>query len=191
MENATTASPVLAGAWKNWNFAPTPEATEAFKEATQGLAGVQYTLLAFASQLVNGTNYAFLCEAQAITLSPLTYPAVIDAFKPIDGKAVITGIKKVGPYPSPAPGGWVNWNFQPTPEAIKVFKTALKGFYGVGYQPLAYTTQVVAGTNYCFLAQGKVVVPSSPIRAALVYIYHPLPGQGEPHVTGIKQIPIP
>ena len=189
MEIATTSSPTLAGAWTNWNFAPTPEATAAFQEATQGLIGVKYTLLAFASQLVNGTNYAFLCEAQAATRDHLTYPAVLHAYKPIDGKATITGIKKVGPFPNPVPGGWSNWNFQPTAETVKVFNSALEGYVGVGYQPLAYTSQVVAGTNYCFLAKGTVIVPGAPQKAALVYIFQPLPGQGEPTVTGIKEIP--
>jgi hypothetical protein len=189
MEIATPSSATLAGAWTNWNFTPTPEATAAFKEATQGLVGVHYKLLAFASQLVNGTNYAFLCEAQAATQAPLTYPAVIHAYKPINEKATITAIKKVGPYPNPVPGGWANWNFQPTSEAKDVFTAALKGYVGVGYQPLAFTTQVVAGINYCYLAQGTVVVPGAPQKAALVYIHQPLPGQGEPHVTGIKEIP--
>ena len=88
---------------------------------------------------------------------------------------------------SPAvPGGWTAFSFTITDSAKKVFDTALKGWLGVGYTPLAFATQVVAGTNYCFLCKGHVVYPNAPEFAAKVYIYQPL--QGDPHITEISQI---
>jgi hypothetical protein len=84
------------------------------------------------------------------------------------------------------PGGWTAFSFTITQEAKKVFDQALKGLVGVSYTPLAFATQVVAGTNYCFLCQGKVVYPGAPELAAKVYIYVPL--QGEPHLSQIIQI---
>jgi hypothetical protein len=176
------------GGWTEWNFTPGHQDIAAFKEATQGYVGVGYTLVASASQVVNGTNYAFLCEARSVTLNQRVYLVVINAFQPIGGKPTITDIKKVGPFPNPMPGGWTNWNFHPSPEAVKFFDTASNGNLGVGYSPVAYTSQLVAGVNYCFLAKGTVVVPNQPHFAALVYIYQPLPNEGEAHVTGIKKI---
>jgi hypothetical protein len=83
-------------------------------------------------------------------------------------------------------GGWTNFNFTLTPKAKEVFKEALKGFVGVGYTPLAFATQVVAGTNWCFLAKGTVPVPGTPETAVLLYIYEPL--EGSPHITEIERI---
>jgi hypothetical protein len=84
------------------------------------------------------------------------------------------------------PGGWTGWSFAITPEAKKVFEDALKGFVGVGYTPLAFATQVVAGTNYCFLCQGKVVYPGASDIAVKLYIFKPL--KGDPHISHIERI---
>ena len=48
------------------------------------------------------------------------------------------------------PGGYTDWQFPVTSEAYHVFKTAFEGFAGAEYNPLAFATQVVAGTNYSF-----------------------------------------
>lgn len=83
-------------------------------------------------------------------------------------------------------GGWSGFNFNLSAEAHNVFKAALEGFTGVSYTPLAVATQVVAGTNYCYLCKGEVIVPGLPQIAALVYIYQPL--EGAPHITEISRI---
>lgn len=83
-------------------------------------------------------------------------------------------------------GGWTSFDFSLTRTALRVFGEAFKGFVGVDYTPLASATQVVAGTNWCFLAKGTVVVPSAPELAALIYIFEPL--EGHAYITEIKQI---
>lgn len=85
-----------------------------------------------------------------------------------------------------APGGWSNWHFTLTPEAEKVFKEAFAGFVGVGYTPMAFATQVVAGMNYSFLAKGKVVVPGGTEFPARIHIYV-APGQ-KPVITQIIRV---
>ncbi len=84
------------------------------------------------------------------------------------------------------PGGWTAFRFTVTDSAKKVLEAAFMGLLGVKYTPLAFATQVVEGTNYCFLCEGHVIVPSEPEFAAMVYICEPL--QGEPHVTEISRI---
>lgn len=69
------------------------------------------------------------------------------------------------------PGGWSDWHFTLTPEAEEVFKEALHQLMGVGYTPLAFATQVVAGLNYSFLAKGKVVVPGGHEFLARIHVY--------------------
>ena len=53
---------------------------------------------------------------------------------------------------------------------------------------VAFATQVVAGTNYCFLCTSTLVAPSQTQGAAKVYVFQPLPGQGEPYITQILPI---
>jgi len=87
---------------------------------------------------------------------------------------------------SPVPGGWSDWNFAISKEAQNVFDTALKGHVGVQYTPLAFATQVVAGTNYCFLCKAKVVYPNAPDQVKKLYIFQPL--DGPPHITEIIDV---
>lgn len=57
---------------------------------------------------------------------------------------------------------------------------------GVDYQAIACATQVVAGTNYKFFCNAKVVYPNSPNETALVTIYKPL--EGSPVITEIHKV---
>ncbi|WCM92394.1 hypothetical protein M5C99_18860 [Acidovorax sp. NCPPB 2350] len=83
------------------------------------------------------------------------------------------------------PGGWTAFNFDLTPEAKKVFTEAVN-LVGVTYTPFAFATQVVAGTNYSFLAKAQTVVPNAQTRVVKLHIYQPL--QGQPHITQIIDI---
>jgi hypothetical protein len=83
-------------------------------------------------------------------------------------------------------GGWSSFNFTLSPKAKGVFDQTVKPLMGVDYTPLAFATQVVSGLNYCFLCEGKVVVPGQPEFAALIYVYAPL--KGEPHIKSIDRI---
>ncbi|HVG58050.1 MAG TPA: hypothetical protein VNA24_05805 [Hyalangium sp.] len=85
-------------------------------------------------------------------------------------------------------GSWSSFNFTLSDDAQKVFKEALKGFAGVDYTPLAVATQVVAGTNYCFLCKGVLVTPGAQQTAVKLYVYAPLPGQGSAHISQITNI---
>jgi hypothetical protein len=50
--------------YTDWNFTISPEAQKVFNEALKGFVGANYTPLAFASQIVAGINYCFLCKAK-------------------------------------------------------------------------------------------------------------------------------
>ena len=66
-------------------------------------------------------------------------------------------------------GGWTSFRIL-TEDDKKIFDTALMGFVGVHYVPLLVATQLVSGTNYCFLCKGKGVYPDAQEFAALIYI---------------------
>ena len=83
-------------------------------------------------------------------------------------------------------GGWTAFSTTISKEASDVFTTALKGLVGVNYVPLAVATQVVAGINYDFFCNAKVVYPGAPERPAMVKIY--CPPNGVPQITAIVPI---
>jgi hypothetical protein len=85
-------------------------------------------------------------------------------------------------------GGWTGWNFEIPAKDKTVFAEAVAGLKGVKYTPLAVATQVVAGINYAFLSEGVVVHPNAKTNVFVIRIYAPLPGHGEPHVTGITPV---
>jgi len=83
-------------------------------------------------------------------------------------------------------GGWTPYSTTISSDAQKVFDAVIKPLMGVHYTPLAVATQVVAGLNYRFFCNYKVVYPNSPNEAAIVEIYQPV--QGTAHVTSIKKV---
>ena len=76
-------------------------------------------------------------------------------------------------------GGWTIAEDTAMTDKLKaIFEKALEGNLGVKYTPIACLgTQVVAGTNYCFLAQGTVVYPDAVPQFKLVYVYADLEAQ--------------
>lgn len=82
---------------------------------------------------------------------------------------------------APVSGGWsITDDTSITPEAQEVFDQAMESFTGVGYEPVdLLATQVVAGTNYCFLCRGTVIVPDAAPEYYYVYIYEDLEGNAE------------
>ncbi len=87
-------------------------------------------------------------------------------------------------------GGWkLTEDGALTEEAQSAFDKAMEGFVGVNYTPLALLgTQLVSGTNYCFLCRGTVVYPGAQPYCALVYIYEDL--QGAASITEIAPLDI-
>ena len=81
----------------------------------------------------------------------------------------------------PVMGGWTACeNTAVTEEAQAVMDKALEGFVGSKVEPVALlATQVVAGTNYCFLCKVTPVVPNAVTAYALVYVYAALDGSAK------------
>lgn len=84
---------------------------------------------------------------------------------------------------SPMTGGWSTYTDDPTEipaEALDALNAALEELVGCVYKPIALlATQVVAGTNYCFLCEMTVVAPDAQPSYALVYVFDGLSGEHE------------
>lgn len=83
-------------------------------------------------------------------------------------------------------GAWTEYRTQISEQEKEIFNAALKGLLGVEYTPVAVASQVVAGYNYSFFCNARVVHPHATNEAALVGIY--LPPDGKPRVTGIQPL---
>ena len=84
--------------------------------------------------------------------------------------------------PEPAvSGGWAVAEDPAMDDARSaVFAKAMEQLVGVDYVPVACLgTQLVAGMNYCFLAQATVVYPGAQPKYVLVYVYEDLSGNAE------------
>lgn len=78
-------------------------------------------------------------------------------------------------------GGWsYAASSEITDELRKVLDKALDGFVGSSIEPVAYLgSQVVAGTNHCFLCRSTVVYPGAEPKYVLVYVYESFDGSAQ------------
>ena len=78
----------------------------------------------------------------------------------------------------PLLGGWkAAEDFTLTEDKLALFEKGTEKLVGVKYTPVAYLgSQVVAGTNHCFLSQAVVVVPDESPSYVLMTLYENLQG---------------
>lgn len=90
----------------------------------------------------------------------------------------------------PLSGGWSVAEDNTVTEARKaIFDKAFEELVGVNYVPVAYLgSQVVAGTNHCFLAQATIVYPDAVPQCVLVFLYEDL--QGGVTLMNVADLPV-
>ena len=87
---------MIPGGWSPWKFV-TPDVRAVFDEATKGLLGVDYLPLEFSTQVVEGMNYRFICEAKMIFPDDRSYIVIMEIYKPQGGRnATVTSIERIG-----------------------------------------------------------------------------------------------
>jgi hypothetical protein len=92
-----------------------------------------------------------------------------DIAVPVVGKAAdVPPSRTMAVQPAPISGGWTKFRTI-TAADIPLFQEAIP--FGVQYEPLAVRTQVVAGTNYDFFCNAKVVAPGTEWYQAMVQIF--------------------
>ncbi|MBR4164303.1 MAG: hypothetical protein IKR11_12335 [Solobacterium sp.] len=87
-------------------------------------------------------------------------------------------------------GGWtITDSLTVTEEAQNAFDKAMENLTGVNYTPLGLLgTQLVSGTNYCFICEASVVIPDPVPYYAVVSVYQNL--QGEAQILNIVPLDI-
>lgn len=84
---------LLVGGWTKYHTL-TPEDQQVFTEAMNGFVGVKYAPNEVSTQLVNGTNYRFKCAA-SMPPSDVVWQAIVEIYKPIDGKPHVVAITRI------------------------------------------------------------------------------------------------
>lgn len=182
----------VAGGWTI--NAELPEMNDAtFDTARQGLDGASYSpLFILGTQLVAGTNYQYLCYSKAVVPNAEPSFKVVTVYKGLGDNPEVSILKikdfEVANYtseqgettPAGMMGGFKESEEFPNflnDEENTIFEKAFEGFDGVGYTPIAkLASQVVAGTNYAFLAYGKTMSAEPQTHLYVINIYNDLQG---------------
>ena len=196
--SSETGGGMLAGGWtvsEPGASSLTEEEQAIFDQAKEGLLGVEYTPVAvLATQLVSGTNYAYLCSSKAVTPEAQPEWCVVVVYNNLQNEASVSSVcdidlanihtldnvdttQAVGAWEIKAPAEGAKLSDERAQEA---FEKALEGFVGVGYTPIALLgTQVVAGTNYKILCYGQTVTAEPVSALYVVDVYEDLEGNAE------------
>ena len=84
---------VIGGGWTPYREL-TQEDKTIFDQAMEGFTGINYTPFLVATQVVAGINYKFKCKA-SLPGNAEIWEAIVEIFKPLEGKPYITGIHRV------------------------------------------------------------------------------------------------
>ena len=167
---------------------------EMFKKAMEVVLGETYEpVCVLATQLVSGTNYAFLARGTTVTETPVSNFFVVTIYKDLEGNASLKGISEINlsdihtraDVDEDIVGGWeVRDSGKPgslgSAEAQASFDNASEKLLGVGYNPIQMlATQLVAGTNYKALARGTVVAPDERPELYVMTWYEDLEGNSQ------------
>ena len=181
-----------AGGWTiNANL---PEMNDAiFDSARQEIDGASYSpLFIVGTQPVAGQNLMYLAYVTPVVPDGKPSFKMVTVFNdlenPIKGEIINVEDFVITDYlegqgettPEGLMGGWQDADSLPnmlSDDEKAVFEKAMEGLVGVGYQPVAtLATQVVAGTNYAFLALGTSVTAEPITHLYVVNVYADLQG---------------
>ena len=196
--SSSEAAAFVVGGWTiaedNYNPAIDSTAAEVFDKAFEAYLGESFEPLALlGTQVVSGTNYMYFCKGTMSDADATQEYAVVTVYNDLENNAEVSNVVSfdLNTYCSSSDsqgtetglaGGWTV--VEPAEAASlpsdiqKVFDSALEGFTGAGYTPVALlATQVVSGTNYAFLCTQTLVTADPVTNYAVVTIYNTLDDQ--------------
>ena len=193
-----TGNSLTTGGWTIFSDetkANIPEGAQAaLDKALSAYTGTGFTPVAYlGSQVVAGTNYKFLCRAQAVTPDAQESFVTVTVYEDLQGNAEITEVKdfhltdylenkEIASSEEGMTGGWtVSENdgtmMEMTVDIQRAFDTATENLTGCTYEPVAVLgSQVVAGTNYAILCRITPVAPNAAPHFAVVQVNAPISG---------------
>jgi len=93
-EEVGTAGSTMLGSFETpEDFTVTEERQAIFDKGMEGLLGVGYTPVAYlGSQLVAGTNHAFLCQAKVVVPDAVPYWTIVYLYQDLEGNVSVLNI---------------------------------------------------------------------------------------------------
>lgn len=201
-EPAQEEAPMVGG-WETvtdgYKHAISDEAREAFEGALEGYVGMNLDpQIVLATQVVSGTNYAFLCTGERVVKDPVTGWYIAVVYADLQGNCKFTSVEEIGiPDIETAEtddsadlvGAWsvtTDEIDQALPQDVNTaFEKASEKLLGVDYESLeVLATQLVSGTNYLILARGTSVTQDPVTSLYVMTMYVPL--EGDPEFTDIQ-----
>ncbi len=147
------------------------EDIDRFTKAKEGLLGVNYEPVeVIATQVVSGTNYAYLAFGSTVTAEPENDYYVVVVYQPLEGDPKIVSIEKIdildirtkeSTDSKPVTGGWEITDtgkpgMLPGENTQSTFEEAVKSLENERMNPIALLgKQIVAGEKYCALCRAK------------------------------------
>lgn len=171
------------------------EEQEVFNKATAEYTGAKLEpVTVVATQLVAGTNYAYLCKVTPVVADPTPHWAIAVVYADLEGNASVTSVNDIDLVDiktatdtkdtSEYVGAWEvrdpNNSVVLSEDANEAYSKAYENYDGVSLTPMAQlATQVVAGTNYLVLCQGAPVIQNPKQALYVVQVYADLEGNAE------------
>ena len=188
-EDAKTEEPsagagAVLGGWTvntDFNSMMADDDVSRFETAKEGLLGVNYTpVQVIATQVVNGTNYAYLATGS----EPKNGWYVIVVNENTAGEVSLVNIREIDPADihtkenadGAALGGWTATDtgkagMLPSEDAMAAFDKAQEKLLGVTLNPIALiASQVVNGTNYAVLSRGRTATENPEVNLYVTII---------------------
>ena len=175
----TNEAVILPGGWTVPDSAEiTDELRSLVERAAEGRIGVRILPVAFlGTQLVAGRNYAVLCRVSPVVPNAVETFAIVYICEDLNGGVRVTEIESFEAETriceNAMMGGWKQADSAAlTDETRAIFAAATQALLGVRYTPVALvSTQVVNGTNRCFLSSACAAAPNAEPSLALVYVH--------------------
>ena len=182
----------LMGGWSASESAElTDELNAVFDYAKGGYTGEDYTPVAYlGSQVVSGTNHAFLCKTDSDS-----YWSIVYVYENLDGICEITNAYSLDiaasnyenvvltgePSGENLVGGWsMAESNEVDYELGAIIDSVSAEMTGVSYEPvMVLETQVVAGTNYAVLCKTETSAADAEPYWTVLYIYRNLDNEGQ------------
>ena len=174
----------------SWSTAESTEVTAElraiFDSAVSQLDGYFHEPVAYlGSQIVAGTNHAFLCKSGIVAQNAANEYVITYIYVDTSGNASFLGdetlrLPGTGSGDNLEGGWYYSDSAEVTPDIGTVLANASETLTGASYEAVAYIgSQVVAGTNHAVLCRMTPSVPDSASSYVLVYIYEDLDGNCE------------
>ena len=196
-------SNAIVGGWVTAEVARTElteEEEENFKKAMEVVLGETYEpVCVLATQVVSGTNYAYLGRGTTVTAEPVSNFFIVKIYQDLEGNVKLESISEINIMEiATADGNAENvlggWQLTDTgkpgtlgsEEAQSSFEKALSEIVGVTYNPIQLlASQIVSGTNYIALARGRVSDAEGTLGLYVITWYADLEGNSK--VSDIKK----